>query len=88
MSCYLACFNIGIGMHSTKLNMTKSETKCITIMGTVNSLLAHAPAIVKQQLNSLPTADATLLANKDTNSRSRWALHYVEAIFGLGLELL
>ena len=58
MCCYLACFNIGIGMHSIKLNMTKSETKCITIMGTVNSLLAHTPAIVKQQLNSLSTADS------------------------------
>ena len=40
--------------------MIKSETKCITIIGTVNSRLANTPAIVEQQLNSLPTADSLI----------------------------
>ena len=78
----LTGFNICIGMHSVK-----SGTKCITTIGTVNPCLAHTPAI-EQQLNPLLLQTLTLFANQDTNSRSRWGLQYVEAIFGLGLNFL
>ena len=67
-------------MHPVKL-----ETKCITTTGTVS--LAHTPPIVEQQLNSLSIADS-YIACKDTNSWSRWELHYVEAVFRLGMEFL
>ena len=36
----LTYFNIGIGIHSVK-----SESKCITTIGTVNSRRGHTPAI-------------------------------------------
>ena len=51
------------------------------------SSCAHAGNTNKQQLNSLSTADS-YIACKDTNSWSRWELHYVEAVFRLGLEFL
>ena len=67
--CLLVLILICIGMHSVK-----SETKCMTTIGTVNSRLARTPAI--RTSAKFPFYCRLLLSNKDTNFMSGWELHF------------
>ena len=51
------------------MHSVKSETKCITNIGTVNSRLADTQAIVEQQLNFLRNSDSCLLTRTLTGGR-------------------
>ena len=74
------------------MHSVKSETKCITTIGTVNSRLADTPAIVKKQLNSLPTSDSCLLTRTLTRGHDgncnmlrqfvdkAWSVHLVSNV--------
>ena len=65
------------------MHSVKSETKCITTIGIVNSRLADTPAI--RTAAKLPSH--RLLTRTLTRGPGRCELHYVESIFGLGLGL-
>ena len=63
----------------------KSETKCITTIGTVNSRLAHTLAMRTEA--KITFYCRLLLAYKDTNSRFRWKCSFnVEEIFWIRVE--
>ena len=80
--CLLVLILICIGMHSVK-----SETKCITTTGTVNSRF-RTRRQYEHGLNSLSTADSCLLTRTLTCGPDGSCTPSVEAILGLGLEFL
>ena len=65
----LTCFNIDRYRDA----LCKIGNECITTIDTVNSSLVHTPAI--RTAAKFPFYCRFLLANKDTNLRSRWELH-------------
>ena len=65
----LTCFNIDLYRDA----LGKIGNEMHNDHGTVNSRFAHTPAIRTEA--KLPFYCRLLLANKDTNLRSRWELH-------------